>query len=370
MDKTGLRSELDQIRELGVELERLTREKSNGEVKIRGFKGEINELTGKVEMDKEQLRKVCDERVVAKLKSENDKLVKEREVREEFIQVVNKEKISLEKTIDEGKKEVDGLKSEIQVLLSENIELKDRALSREVKLAELNQKVAVLRKDCDDQSKINEKLSCKVGQLSNSLAQVELKREEADKALVEEKRHVEDLKALILKSEKTTETRTTEGLEIEGESLLTAMNDFESQCESLKSEKAILQEKRVQLKEAMGALKTEVEVAGMDAERNLAMLKRTASVLYELESRADRLTFQNQKRENGTESYAVELESMEKAFRNKVYIIEEMKKEAVVMKQATEAARKMRNFWILLSVVLAIFGATSFFHATRTLRQK
>ncbi|XP_010422666.1 PREDICTED: LOW QUALITY PROTEIN: myosin-4-like [Camelina sativa] len=390
MEKTGLRGQLDQVRVMGVEVERLMREKSDGEVEIRVLKGKINELTGKVEMDKEQLRKVCDERdlikngsdrlkekesnlekVIAKLKSENDKLVKEREVREELIQVVNKEKISLEKTVDEGKKEVEGLKSEIKALLSEKNDMESVKIKQKGEIEELKKKVYVLQKDCDDQTKINDKLSCKVGQLNNSLAQVELKREEADKALVEEKRHVEDLKVVVLKSEKTTETATTEDLEIEGQSLLTAMNDLESQCESLKSEKAILQEKRVQLKEAMGALKTKVEAAGMDAERNLAMLKRTASVLCELESREDRLTGEQQKRENGKESYAVELESMEKAFRNKVYIIEEMKKEAVVMKQATEAARNMRNFWIQLSAILAIFGAASFFHATRcTLEQK
>ncbi|XP_010464024.1 PREDICTED: centrosomal protein of 128 kDa-like [Camelina sativa] len=539
-EKMGLCGELDQVsdenfglkielglvvdfvesrfREMGVGVERLIRD---GESEIRVLKGERNELMGKVEMEKEEIRKVCDERdfiknrfdlqseeanrlkecvvrleekesdleiVIGKLKSENDKLVKEREMREELIEVVNKEKFGLEKTIEDGKKEIDGLKSEIEALLSEKnemesvkieqkgeilelekkldklnetvqsltkdervlkdlvisleknlnesmekerrmiveidalgkektvkeselkrlveeknsvekqmdmvnmqssdkeklidqlsrekIELEERVFSREVKLDELNQKadelthaVAVLQRDCDDQTEINDQLSCKVGQLSDAIVEVELKKKEADKALEEEKRHGEDLKAKVLKSEKMTET-TSEELEkikIECERLFTAKNDLESQSESLKSEKAIVEKELVQLKKAMDALKAELESARMDAKRSLVMVKSVASMLSQLENQEDRLiSSEQQKRENGTESYVVELESIEKAFKNKEDIIEEMKKEAEIMKQSTEEAHKKQNFWTLVSSVTTVFAAASFVYAART----
>lgn len=98
------------------------KERSDRESEIRVLKGEAIELMGKVEMDKEQLRKVCEceevnrlkkesnmEIVIGRLKSENDRLVKE-------IVGVNKEMIGLEKTID-------GLNRAIEHLLSEKNEM-------------------------------------------------------------------------------------------------------------------------------------------------------------------------------------------------------------------------------------------------------
>ncbi|CAL9219659.1 unnamed protein product [Arabidopsis halleri] len=527
-ENLGLKIELDLVidfvesrfREMGVGVDRLVKEKSDRESEIRVLKGEKFELMGKAEIKKEQLRKVCNERdlikngfdlqreevnrlkecvirleekesnlelVIRKLKTENDRLVKERKMREELIEGVNKEKIDLEKIMEEKKNEIDGLKREIKVLLSEKnemeivkieqkgeidelerklvklneavrsltkedkvlrdlvigleknldesmekergmmveidalgkektikeselerlleeknlvekqmemvneqssdkemlidqlsrekVELEERIFSREAKLVELNHKadelthaVAVLQKDCDDQTKTNDKLSCKVGQLSDALAQVELKREEADKALDEEKRHGEDLKAEVLKSEKMV-AKTLEELEkveIDRESLFSAKNDLESQSKSLKSEKAILEKELVELKKAMDALKTELESAGMDAKRSMVMLKSAASMLSQLENREDRLVSEEQKREIGTEPYAVELESIEKAFKNKEEIIEEMKKEAEIMKQSTEDAHKKQNFWTLVSSVTTVFAAASFAYAART----
>jgi len=262
----------------------------------------------------------------------------------------------------------------IDQLSREKVELEERIFSRERKLVELNRKadelthaVAVLQKNCDDQTKINGKLSCKVDQLSNALAQVELRREEADKALDEEKRNGEDLKAEVLKSEKMV-AKTLEELEkvkIERKSLFSAKNDLESQSESLKSENVKLEKELVELRKAMEALKTELESAGMDAKRSMVMLKSAASMLSQLENREDRLISEEQKREIGTEPYAMELESIEKAFKNKEDIIEEMKKEAEIMKQSTEEAHKKQTFWTLVSSVTTVFAAASFAYAAR-----
>ncbi|CAA7041237.1 unnamed protein product [Microthlaspi erraticum] len=531
-EKTGMRDELDQVsdenfglkmelalvmdyvenrfREMGVGVERLMRERDDRESEIRVLKGETNELMGKVEIEKEQLKKVCDERdsiknglelqrekanrlkesvirleekessleiVIGKLRSENDRLVTERRVKEEIIEKVNEEKIDLEKTIEEKKKEIDEFKREIKVLLGVKNEMesvkidqmkeieeleeklekmnetvqsltkeervlrdlvirleknldesmeKERAMmvqidalgkekaikeselervieekisvekqmemvnfekeklidelsrekselegcisTREAKLVELNknvdeltQAVAVLQKACNDQTMTNATLSCKVGELSNALAQVELKREEADKALDEEKRRGEVLKAEVMKSETMIQT-TLEELEktkIARESFFTAKCGLESESESLKQEKAILEKELAELKKAVDALRRELESAGMDAKRSLVMLKRAASkVVAQSESKED-------KQENGTESYAVELCSIEKAFRNKEEMIEEMKKEAETMKQSTEEAHKKKSFWTLVSSVTTIFAAASIAYAAR-----
>ncbi|CAH8259374.1 unnamed protein product [Arabidopsis lyrata] len=350
---------------------------------------------GKVEMDKEQLRKVCEceevnrlknmEIVIGRLKSENDRLVKE-------IVGVNKEMIGLEKTIDGLNREIEHLlseknemeivqigeieelerksdkfnetvqnltkedkESELERLMEEKkkqmemvneqssdkdklIELQEGISSREANLVELNQKavelthaLAKLQKDYDDQTKINDKFICKVGQLSYALAQVEkkLKREEADKTLDEEKRHVEHLKAEVLKS---------------GKRLAKTLEDFEKVKIARES---LFSSEKAALEKAMAALKTELESAGMDAERNLGMLKNAASMLSQPENREDRLISEQQNREKGTESYAVELESIEKAFRNKEGIFEKMKKEAEIMKQSTHLWFHISRFLLL-----------------------
>ncbi|CAN8260387.1 unnamed protein product [Cochlearia groenlandica] len=537
-EKTGLRDELGKVsdgnielkieldlvmsfvgnwsREMGLGLERLMLEKDDRESEIMALKREVSDVLSKVDIEKELLKKVCDERdtikkgfelqleetkllkeslmlledkeskleiVIERLESENDELVKEKWMRKEVTDTVNKEKIELEKVIEEKKKEIGGLKREIKVLSSaknemeivkieqrgeieelekklemtnqcveslrkeervlrdlvivlkksldesmekeiavlmqidalgkektnkeselervmkeknsvekememvtvqssdkdklfdqlsqEKIELEGRVFNQEAKLVELNQKVdelthivAVLQKDCNDRTKTNEKLSCKVGELSCALAHAEIKKEEADKTLDEEKSHGKDLKADVLKSEKLIKATLgeLEKIKIEHDSLLSAKKDLECQSESWQSEKAVLEKELVELRKAKDALKTKLESAGMDAKRSMVMLKSAASMVSQ-DNREDKECCIN-----GTESssYVVELESIEKAFKNKEYIIEEMKKEAETMKQSTEEAHKKKSFWTVVSSVTTIFAAASFAYAART----
>ncbi|CAF1938996.1 BnaC05g46670D [Brassica napus] len=366
------------------EIEGLRSEKNEMEIVKSDQRGEIEELErklGEVSDAVESLRK--EEKalrgVVVRLEKNLDESVekervmmvqigvigKEKMVKESELERLNKEKSSVEKQMVMVSVQCLDKEKLIDQLCREKVELEERVFSGEAKRVELSRKVdeleravAALQKDCVDRTETNEKLQCKVGELRDALEQVEVEREEAGKALDEEKRHGEDLKADVSKSEKMIETTLVEleKVKIEQESLSTAKNDLEKQSKSLKSEKAILEKKLLELTKAIDAL---IESAGTDAKRSLVMLKRAASAVSHSDS-------EQQKQENGAESYALELESIEKAFKNKESIIEEMKKEAESMKQSTEEAHKKKSFWTVVSSVTTIFAAASFAYASRT----
>ncbi|XP_013586466.1 PREDICTED: cingulin [Brassica oleracea var. oleracea] len=366
------------------EIEGLKREKNEMEIVKSDQRGEIEELErklGEVSDAVESLRK--EEKalrgVVVRLEKNLDESVEKERVMMVQIGVIGKEKMVKESELERLNKEKSSVEKQmvmvsvqcldkaklIDQLCREKVELEERVFSGEAKRVELSRKVdeleravAALRKDCVDRTETNEKLQCKVGELRDALEQVEVEREEAGKALDEEKRHGEDLKADVSKSEMMIETTLVEleKVKIEQESLSTAKNDLEKQSKSLKSVKAVLEKKLLELTKAIDAL---IESAGTDAKRSLVMLKRAASAVSHSDS-------EQQKQENGAESYALELESIEKAFKNKESIIEEMKKEAESMKQSTEEAHKKKSFWTVVSSVTTIFAAASFAYASRT----
>ncbi|CAN7107801.1 unnamed protein product [Brassica rapa subsp. narinosa] len=365
---------------LEKEIEGLKREKNEMEIVKSDQRGEIEELERKLGEVSDTVESLMKEEkvlrgVVVGLEKDLDECVEKERVMMVEIDVIGKEKMvkeaELERLVEEKSLvekqmemvNVQCLEKEklIDQLCREKVELVERVVSGEAKRVELNRKVdeleravSALRKDCVDRTETNEKLQCKVGELRDALWQVEVEREEAGKALDEEKRHGEDLKADVSKSEKMIETTLVEleEVKIEQESLSTAKNDLEKQSKSLKSEKAILEKKLLELTKA-------IESAGMEAKGSLVMLKSAASAVSHSDS-------EQQKQENGAESYALELESIEQAFRNKESIIEEMKKEAETMKQSTEEAHKKKSFWTVVSSVTTIFAAASFAYASRT----
>ncbi|KAF8107665.1 hypothetical protein N665_0118s0033 [Sinapis alba] len=380
----GLKGENEKLNKEKVVLGKAMEEKEEEIKVLLGVKndqrGEIEELDrtlGKMNDTVESLmkeEKVLKDMVVGLEKNLDESIEKERAigkekmVKESELERLMEEKDSVEKEMEMVNVQCLDKEKLIDQLSQEKIELEECVCSGEEKRVELNRKVdeledtvAALQKECNDRTETSGKLRCELGEVRDALEQVERERERADKALDEEKRHGEDLKADVLKSEKMIET-TLEELEkvkIERESLSAAKNDLEKHSKSLKSEKAILEKELVELTKAIDALKTKLESAGMDAKRSLVMLKSAASAVSQSDS-------EQQEQENGTESYALELESIERAFKTKENIIKEMKKEAESMKLSTEEAHKKKSFWTVVSSVTTIFAAASFAYASRT----
>ncbi|KAJ4892918.1 Prefoldin chaperone subunit family protein [Raphanus sativus] len=369
----------EEIDELKREMKVLLGVKNEMEIVKSDQRGEIDELErklGRLNDTVESLRKeekVLRDMVVGLEKDLDESIEKERGMMVK-IDAIGKEKMVKESELERLMVEKSSVEKQVEIVNEQcsdkeklidklSRELEERVFSGEAKRVELNRKVDELERAVaalqKERTETNEKLSCKVREIRDALEQVELERERADKALDEEKRHGEDLKADVSKSEKMIET-TLEELEkvkTERESLSTARDDLEKQSKSLRSEKAILEKELLERTKAIDALKKEVESAGMDAERSLVMM---------LKSAASAVSQSDSKQETATASYASELESIGKAFKNKENIIEEMKKEAESMKQSTEEANKKKSFWTVVSSVTTIFAAASFAYASRT----
>lgn len=244
-----------------------------------------------------------------------DAIGKDKMVKESELERLMNEKVSVEKQMEMFYVQCSDKEKLIGKLFREKIELEEHLLQEEKIRVELIRKVDELV--CVETS---EKPQFKVGEIW-MLEHVELERENLNDALDEEKRHGEDLKAYVSKSEKMTET-TLEKIRIERESLSTA--------------KAILEKKLLELTNPINALKKEVKSAGVEAKHSLVTLKSTASDVLQSDSEL-------QKQENGTESYALDLVSIEKVYETKEDIIEEMKKEAKSMKLSTEGHHKKKK---------------------------
>ncbi|KAH0905479.1 hypothetical protein HID58_037306 [Brassica napus] len=252
-----------------------------------------------------------------------DAIGKEKMVKESELERLMNEKVSVEKQMEMFYVQCLDKEKSIGKLSREKIELEEHLLQEEKRRVELIRKIDELVR-----VETSEKLQCKVGEI-RMLEHVELERENLNDALDEEKRHGEDLKADVSKSEKMIET---------------TLEEFEKiriERESLSTVKAILEKKLQDLTNPINALKKEVKSAVMEAKHSLVTLKGTASDVSQSDS-------EQQKQENGTKSYALDLVSIEKAYETEEDIIEEMKKEAKSMKLSTEEYhKKKKNDWPL-----------------------
>ncbi|CAN7138713.1 unnamed protein product [Brassica rapa subsp. narinosa] len=247
-----------------------------------------------------------------------DAIGKEKMVKESELERLMNEKVSVEKQMEMFYVQCLDKEKSIGKLSREKIELEEHLLQEEKRRVELIRKIDELVR-----VETSEKLQCKVGEI-RMLEHVELERENLNDALDEEKRHGEDLKADVSKSEKMIET---------------TLEEFEKiriERESLSTVKAILEKKLQDLTNPINALKKEVKSAVMEAKHSLVTLKGTASDVSQSDS-------EQQKQENGTKSYALDLVSIEKAYETEEDIIEEMKKEAKSMKLSTEEYHKKKK---------------------------
>ncbi|RIA04637.1 hypothetical protein BRARA_K01109 [Brassica rapa] len=248
----------------------------------------------------------------------NDKMAKSKKNLYEFIEKEKAMVVSVEKQMEMFYVQCLDKEKSIGKLSREKIELEEHLLQEEKRRVELIRKIDELVR-----VETSEKLQCKVGEI-RMLEHVELERENLNDALDEEKRHGEDLKADVSKSEKMIET---------------TLEEFEKiriERESLSTVKAILEKKLQDLTNPINALKKEVKSAVMEAKHSLVTLKGTASDVSQSDS-------EQQKQENGTKSYALDLVSIEKAYETEEDIIEEMKKEAKSMKLSTEEYHKKKK---------------------------
>lgn len=375
-----------EIDELKREIKGVVREKAEVEIVGRDQKETIVELERKLGTLNEIVKSLTKEGEglrgqVVGLEKSLDEVVKEAKARAEQINGLVKERTVKESELEGLLVENNLIKKEIQMaivkfsdkeqlvdqLLREKNELVERIVNQEAEIVQLSkladeQKhvVAKLRKDCNEQTKTGEKLSCNVSQVKDALALVEVERDNAKKALDEEKRNRVALKEKVVELEKMIAStgKELEKIMADRGRLIKEKKELENRSESLRNEKANLQKDIVELKRAMGVLKTELESARTNAKQSLTMLKCVSSLVCGLENKKG-----EKKREKGMDSYSLELEAIKKAFKNKESMVEEMKKEIEKMKHSVDDAHKKKSFWTLVSSVTSLLMAASVAYA-------
>ncbi|KAF8105506.1 hypothetical protein N665_0157s0086 [Sinapis alba] len=215
------------LREMGVVVDGLVREKRR----------EVNDLMGKLEKERDELSRVCGERdriksgfdlkseevsrlkesvvrmemketvlgeEVGNLKCENGRMVKEGKKREELIERVNKERSSLEKTLEEKVREIDELKRERKELSMEKMEVEMVRRDQKEMIAKLEEKVENLSEIVGSLTREEKCLRDQVIGLEKSLDEVteEAKaREESIIALTKEKSiKITELEGLLVEN--------------------------------------------------------------------------------------------------------------------------------------------------------------------------
>ncbi|KAG2272913.1 hypothetical protein Bca52824_067468 [Brassica carinata] len=361
-ENLGLRMELGLVmdyvgcrfREMGVGVERVVRDR--------------DVIKGVFELQSEELNKLKESVVV---------LVEERMVREE-------ERIEMEKAMEEKEEEIEGLRSEkneMEIELERKLgEVSDAVESLRKEEKALRGVVVRLEKNLDESVEKERVMMVQIGVIGKEkmVKESELERLNKEKSSVEKQMVMVSVQCLD--KEKLIDQLCREKVELEervfsGEAkrvelsrkvdeLERAVAALQKDCVDRTETNEKLQCKVGELRDALEqverkgypgkeasrahkAIDALIESAGTDAKRSLVMLKRAASAVSHSDS-------EQQKQENGAESYALELESIEKAFKNKESIIEEMKKEAESMKQSTEEAHKKKSFWTVVSSVTTI----------------
>ncbi|XP_013703569.2 myosin-11 [Brassica napus] len=356
-------------------IERVSKERKALEKRLEVKVREIDELKREMKglfMEKKEVEMVnCDQKEkIVKLEKKVENLTREEKGLRDQV-------IGLEKSLDEVKEEAKAreesvIASEKEKLAEqyalEKVDLLEHISKREAEFDEMNkvadeQKhvVVQLRNDYNDQIKASEKLSCDVSQLKDALALVEVERDNAGKALDEEKKSRVALKEKVAELEKTIQAsgKELEKIKAERGRLIKEKKELENRSEALRKEKGVLQKDLVELKKAMGVLKTELESAGTNAKRGLTMLKTVSSLVCGQDNKKG-----EQKRgEKGVDSYSVEVEAIKKAFKNKESMVEEMKKEIETMKHSVKDAHDKKSFWTLVSSITTLFMAASVAYA-------
>uniref|UniRef100_A0A1J3EG71 Uncharacterized protein n=1 Tax=Noccaea caerulescens TaxID=107243 RepID=A0A1J3EG71_NOCCA len=380
--KKTLEEKIVEIDELKREIKGLVNEKMGMEMVKRDQREKIMELEEKLENLSEVVHSLTKEEKglrdqVIGLEKNLDEAMEKAKARAEQINALVREKSIKESELEGLLVGNNSLKEQMEMALAlssdkeklldqsfhERNEFIKRILRHEAeivelsKLADMQKDITVqLRKDYDEQIKTSEKLNCNVSQLKDALALVEAERDNAGKALDEEKRNRVALKDKVVELEKMVVATGKELETIKGQRgrLTKEKKELENRCESVRKEKCVLQKDIMELKRAMDVVKTELESARTNAKRGLTMLKSVSSLLCGLENKKG-----EQKREKGVDSYSVELEAIKQAFKNKEIMVEEMKKQVEKLKHSVEDAHKKKSFWTLVSSVATLFMVAS-----------
>ncbi|GMN25176.1 hypothetical protein TIFTF001_000838 [Ficus carica] len=354
-----IKSELEEqigVLEKEVEQKNETVSDLRGEVevmraKILEMEGFIGEGMKEMELEVKSLKEEKDEKEnnIEKLHSQLYEV--EAALKMKVVEANNKE-LRIEELIRK-KNEIEG----------EKVHQENEIVALHNEVGELRDTLFALRNSCRDYEENNKQLLSELGNCKDAFDRVTLEKNEAQKAFTKERKNVDNLKLVISEKEKSIQEIADELRALRGkqENLLDNAKATESRLESLEKERDSAQKSLLEAQSRVEEWRAKVESAGVNHERALIMLKKTASMILSPQSEQGKREVVNneQKLEEEVRPYAAELEAIQNAFRNKDKIVEDMKEQVESLKRSEAEAHKRKSFWTLVSSATTIFAAAS-----------
>ncbi|KAE8010132.1 hypothetical protein FH972_006523 [Carpinus fangiana] len=382
----SLKSEIEGVIRAKSEVER---ERTTQEVKIGELEKEVGELNGIVMTLREEEEilhaKVLElEKMIGQAMDKEKEmalqinvLVEEKREKEQNIEKLKDQRDSVQRILDMTSKESEGRLQKIEELIREESEIGKLKLSLESKIVQLETEVdslrnaiSILRESCREEEEKNKQLVIEVGRFRDAFDRLTLERDEVQKGFDEERKKVKSMEVVVLEKEKRIEETVEElgQMRSERENLIERNKAIESSVEVLVKEKDLVQENLVEAQRGIADLRAKMESAGINSKRALSMMKNTAAlVCHSTDDRdsKEKVAINEQKLEEEIQPYAVELDAIKNAFRNKEKMVEDMKKQLDFLQSSVAEAHKRKNFWTLVSSATTIVAAASVAYVAR-----
>lgn len=264
--------------------------------------------------------------------------------------------------LEDGKRKMDEMvqaKSDLEEVEAQQ-EIRIAKLKGEID--ELSDSVFQLRALCADHEKTKNQLLEEVEFQKGSVCSFMLEKENLTMSLDAEKKNVMELNSKILELQEShaNTSKLLQQVSSEHGDLIGENKELKAHCEILKKEKTSAEKNLIEAQDELENYRVKMECSVLNSNRTLAMLKNAATSLGFASDDVDRkkeVLRDEVMVEEEIQPYATELESINKAFRNKEIKVQEMKQQVEVMQDSLGNVRKQKSFWTVVSSASTLVAA-------------
>ncbi|MBA0796997.1 hypothetical protein Gohar_007723 [Gossypium harknessii] len=321
------------------------------------------------------------ERSIERLMEEKDfmsrsleAIMVESEDRQRRIEKLLEESDANRRVLEMNEKELRDMHKKIKELLGDKTEIEKAKIHGENENIKLHNEVSELRnivhrlqEECLDHQKKKDELVSEVSRFKALVDQVTLERDNALKGFDKEKHNgvslrskVSEMENMLKKTEEELARKRTEW-----QNLIEEKKEMGSHIGSLAEDKDRLHLELLERKRSFNDLRAKMESTTINYERALTLLKTTASLLCQSkdEKSPEEAAIAEQKLEDEIELYAMELEAIKKAFKNKETVAQDLKQKVELMEKSMVEAQKKKSFWTLVSSATTLLAAMTVAYA-------
>ncbi|TYH60019.1 hypothetical protein ES332_D08G263500v1 [Gossypium tomentosum] len=323
------------------------------------------------------------ERSIERLMEEKDfmsrsleAIMVESEDRQRRIEKLLEESDANRRVLEMNEKELRDMRKKIKELLGDKTEIEKAKIHGENENIKLHNEVSELRnivhrlqEECLDHQKKKDELVSEVSRFKALVDQVTLERDNTLKGFDKEKHNgvslrskVSEMENMLKKTEEELARKRTEW-----QNLIEEKKEMGSHIGSLAEDKDRLHLELLERKRSFNDLRAKMESTTINYERALTLLKTTASLLCQSkdEKLPEEAAIAEQKLEDEIELYAMELEAIKKAFKNKETVAQDLKQKVELMEKSMVEAQKKKSFWTLVSSATTLLAAITVAYAAR-----